>query len=160
MNLVCCYCHAEGFVGEKILGNNLCFGQLCCCGGKIMLPYFPGPPNTLQNLLNTNGNDPDSRYVLQHMREFNSGMSMATIQMKHHRPDGQSMIRIQSQVVRRVGAITTSDMNNSRFIQTYWLESDAEAQRRTSLLVNFSSLQRLDSEKEKEKIYLPNVAQL
>ena len=113
-----------------------------------MLPYFPGPPNTLQNLMNTNGNDSDSWYFMQHMREFNSGMSMATIQMKHHRPYGQSMIHIQGQDVISVGALTTSDMNNSWFIQTYWLQSDAEAQQRTSLLVNFSSLQRLDSKKE------------
>ena len=116
-----------------------------------MLPCFPEPPNTLHNLMNINGNNSDARYFMQHMREFNSGMSMATIQMKHNRPEGQSMIRIQGQVVRRVGAITTSNMNNSRFIQTYWLESEVEAQRRTSLLVNFFSLQRSHSEKEKIK---------
>ena len=134
MDVVCVHCSALGFKSEKTFGREVCFGQLCCCSGKISLPHFPNPLTRLNDLIH--GRNADSAFFLKNIRKFNSGMAMATLQMNEINPaNGASMICIQGEVVRRVGPVNAANLESTLGIQTHWLDIEAEANTRTSLLL-------------------------
>ena len=61
-DIKCPHCKALKWTGET--------PGMCCAGGKVKLPYFGTPPETLKSLLS--GQHPSSREFRNNARKYNS----------------------------------------------------------------------------------------
>ena len=116
-NLECMYCGGIGFKSEnRGPDKKPYFGILCCNKGKIDLPLYPPLPPYLRHLVTSN--DADSIYFRRHSRKFNSGLSMASLQVQDKTVQrGPAAFKVCGQVHRRVGPLLPSDGETATCLQ-------------------------------------------
>ena len=73
MNKTCIHCGAKYF--EEELNSQRQYHK-CCMGGTITLDLFQPPPPNVRHLYS--GDTNESRYFLQHFRQYNALMAMAS----------------------------------------------------------------------------------
>jgi hypothetical protein len=120
-NICCVYCGALGFKSEnKGTRTKPHLGKLCCNQGKIKLPFYCQLPPDLRKLMTSD--DPRSKYFRKHIRKFNSGMAMASLQVEDRTVNhgGPSAFTISGQMVRRIGPLLASEHETPKCLQIYY----------------------------------------
>ena len=143
-NLECFYCGGRGWYKEN-RGSRTTphFGQLCCSQGKIYLESFPKLPDGL-NILFTESPSPVNstnsvqNYFLKHIRLFNAGLVMASLQLNDSSllSKGPCAMKIHGQVYHRGGPMLANEERTPTCLQTYFFDPEEQAKLRANMMMS------------------------
>lgn len=119
MTLVCHYCQARMFPGEKLKSSsdyNPLFG-LCCKQGKVDIPLLSDPFPQLQELLLDN-------HFRKNIRKYNNALAFASAGYYDSSiPGGVINFRIQGSFSHIIGPVIPATQDSPKFLQVYFNDS-------------------------------------
>lgn len=108
---------------------------MCCQKGKVRVEKIKPLPDFYMVTL-FNGETPDSKHYLKHIRQYNGCFSMTSFGVKGEITRGARMptFRIQGQIYHRIGSLLPVSGAEPNFLQVYFVgDSRAQADRRCHL---------------------------
>ena len=100
------------------------FGCMCCGKNKILLPPFPRLPDDLNAFFKKASiMSPKQKFFFKNIRQFNSGLAMASLQLncKSSSIQGSCALKFFVQVYRRSGPMFTNKEQVPTFLQKYFI---------------------------------------
>ena len=123
MEVCCPHCNAMMWMEERLSNSPKTkpkFG-MCCLSGKVSIPHVPDPPAELAQLLG--GDTPESRRFLANIRQYNAGLSMASMTATDPSPrGGVASFTVQGVVYRRIGPLRNAVGEEPACLQTYFYD--------------------------------------
>ena len=124
MSCICNHCGASFFKDEGV--------NLCCSGGKVVLPSFPPMPQQIYNLWN------GSTEFRKKIRKYNQVMSFCSLGAKvdqtlANERNGIYTFRVSGQVHHQIGTAEPSEGEDGKFAQIYFFENERQTERRNEI---------------------------
>ena len=115
-DVVCGHCAARSWPGESIS---------CCAHGELVLPDFPAAPADLAEIIY-------SSHVLQHIRQYNTALGMASVGHKSKGLNWGAFI-LGGKTYHRIGGLQPDAGSQHCFAQIYILDVIAATDRRLDI---------------------------
>ena len=124
MSQVCNHCSASFFKDEGV--------NLCCAGGRVVLPSFPPMPQEIYNLLE------ESTEFRKKIRKYNQVMSFCSLGAKvdetlANERNGIYTFRVSGQIHHQIGSAEPSEGEDGKFAQIYFFEKERQTERRNEI---------------------------
>ena len=114
------------------------FGCLCCGKNKILLPPFSLLPDGINEIFEKSSiMSPKQKLFLKNIRQFNSGLAMASLQLNCNSSSvqGPCDLQIYGQLHRRSGPMLTNKEKVPTCLQTFF-NPEMQAKFRTDIYVS------------------------
>jgi len=106
----CDFCKALCWPGER--------PGFCCEKGKIAIDLLENYPNKLKDLL-------IRKIFIDHIRQYNNSLAMASIGIHEHSMPGFSpVVKLQGKIYHRIGSLLPNDDDHPKFVQIWFHDSD------------------------------------
>jgi hypothetical protein len=106
---------------------------MCCCKGKVLIPYLDNPPEPLKHLL-FNNVAKDSKNYQNNTRVYNTMFSFTSPGMNFDNNfgggRGPPTIRIQGQPCHRIGSMLPLPGQTPKYSQLYIYDTENEVANR------------------------------
>ena len=142
MNDICHGCKAQHFKDERATSHRTAF-SMCCAADKVRLKIFEHFPEALRNLYI--GQDEDSKGFRQNIRNYNSGLAMASMVANIETPRGCGpyCFRVHGQVYHTIGRLRPQTGEAPRFAQILIMDTGEAAQELAGRPVNRGCRERI-----------------
>ena len=145
MIIECPHCKAIKFLGET--------PSSCCLDGKVVLPHYPEPPNSLMQLWS--GNDERSKVLRKYSRTLNNAVGLAST--KNHAPRREGWcptVILQGKVVTRAGPLLPENGERPQYSQLYIQDPSLE------LTIRYNNMTIPQNTSEQDKLILREVLEI
>jgi hypothetical protein len=111
--------------------------NLCCKGGRILLPPYQQPPQPLLSLL-TSPSSPLSKHFWDHIRQYNSMFAMTSMVARVidsvNDGHGPYVFKISGQVCHRIGSLIPTQGARPEYAQLYLFDTENEVSNRMNIV--------------------------
>ena len=145
MTVECPHCKAIKFPGET--------PSSCCLEGKVKLPHYPQPPDSIMQLWS--GNDERSQVMRKLSRTLNNAVGLASI--KNHAPRREGWcptVILQGKVVTRAGPLLPENGERPQYSQLYIQDPSLE------LTIRYNNMTIPQNTSEQDKLILREVLEI
>ncbi|KAM3257173.1 hypothetical protein ACQJBY_049478 [Aegilops geniculata] len=140
----CARCHAVFWWRERVqsmsaITKRRVVYNLCCKGGKVLIPPFKKPPAFLNDLLDYTG-PPQTLQFIKKIRQYNCLFAFTSMGAKIHRSinngGGPNIFKINGQVCHRIGSLLPEEGDTPKYAELYIYDTQNEVENRIKALNN------------------------